>query len=330
MSRREFIAFLGGATVAWPLTAGAQQPARASRLGVITGFTENDPQSRARIAALLRQLRELGWTDDNLQIDFRFAGNNLERMYTFASELVAKMPDVILSQSTPGLLAVRKATLTIPTVFVQVADTDLIEAGITGTLASPGGNVTGFTNYEVSMGTKWLQILKQAAPAVTRVAVLMHPATSSQLAYLAAAQAASNALGVVVTPAFVRDQSEIESAITEFAREPNGGLIALPHNMTAQHRDVIADLALRYRLPTLGAFRYMAESGCLISYGIDVADLFRRSGVYIDRILKGIKPADLPIQQPTKYEMVINLRTATVLGLTVPATLVGVADELIE
>jgi ABC-type uncharacterized transport system substrate-binding protein len=331
MRRREFIGLLGGAAAVWPIAARAQQAERMRRIGVLTGFIETDPQSHIRIGALLRGLEELGWVNNaNLKINFFFAGSDPQRVRSGASELMALVPELILVQSTPGLLAVRQVAKNIPTVFVQVADTDLAEAGITGTLARPGGNITGFTNYQASMGNKWLQVLKEVAPALKRVAVILHPETRSQIEYLHSAEEGSSALDITVTPAPARDQLEIERAISDFAREPNGGLIALPHNMTATYRKLIADLAFRNRLPAIGAFRYMVDSGCLISYGIDVADLFRRSAVYIDRILRGTKPADLPIQQPTKYEMVINLKTAKTLGLTVPPTLFALADEVIE
>lgn len=278
----------------------------------------------------MRQLRELGWTDTNLHIDLRFAGTDVGRMQAYANELAALTPDILLVQSTPGLLAVRQATLTIPTVFVQVGDTDLVEAGITGTLARPGGNVTGFSNYEDSIGSKWLQLLKEIAPDVTRAAVILDTGLRSHLAWLHTAEAGSASLGIALSTIPVRDPSEIERAVTEFARKPNGGLIVFPHNQTALHRKLIAGLALVHHLPSVSAFRYMAESGCLIPYGIDVADLFRRSADYIDRILKGTRPSDLPIQQPIKFETTVNLKTAMAIGLTIPPTLLALADGVIE
>ena len=329
MERREFITLLGGAAVTWPLAARAQQPDQMRRIGGLMGSTENDPESQARIVVLLQRLRELGWNDGgNVRLDFRFAGSDPERMLAYAREVAGLAPDVILVQSNPGLAALRQVTRTIPTVFVQVADP--VGSGFITSLARPGGNATGFTNFEPSMGGKWLEVIKEIAPGVTRAAVMLHPETAAHVAMLRAAEAASRSFGIAVTSAGVHDSAEIERAVVAFATEPNGGLIVLPHIITAGHRVVIAELALRHRLPSVSAFRFMAEAGGLISYGINAVDLFRRAAAYIDRILRGAQPGELPVQAPDKFELVINLKTATALGLTVPPTMLGRADEVIE
>jgi putative tryptophan/tyrosine transport system substrate-binding protein len=242
--------------------------------------------------------------------------------------LVALAPDVMFAHSNPGLAALRRENQTIPTIFVQVADP--VGSGFIESLARPGGNATGFTNFEPVTGSKWMEILKEIAPRVTRAAVLMHTETAANVAMFRAAEAAGPSFGVTATAAGIRDAAGIEQAITGFAREPNGGLIALPHVVTAGHRELIARLAIEHRLPSVGAFGFMAASGGLIAYGIDVVDLFWRSAAYVDRVLRGEKPADLPVQAPTKFELVINLKTAKALGLDVPPMLLARADEVIE
>jgi putative ABC transport system substrate-binding protein len=330
MRRREFITLLGGAAAAWPHGVIAQPADRMRRIGVLIALAENDPQAQANIAAFRRGLQELGWTEGrNIRFDYRFAGGNIERMRVYAAELVDLAPDVVLVHSNPFLAALRQANRTIPTVFAQVADP--VGSGFVESLARPGGNVTGFSNYESEIGGKWLDVLKEVAPRVTRAAVLLHPETTANVAYLRAAEAAARSLGVTVTAAGVYDAAEIERAVTAFAAEPNGGLIVLPHPITGLNRDLIAALAARHRLPAVWPFRFfIAANGGLLSYGIDVADLFRRATVYVDRILHGTRPGELPIQLPTKFELVINLKTAKALGLEVPPTLLARADEVIE
>jgi putative ABC transport system substrate-binding protein len=330
MRRREFITLLGGAAAAWPHGVIAQPADRMRRIGVLIALAENDPQAQANIAAFRRGLQELGWTEGrNIRIDYRFAGGNIERMRVYAAELVDLAPDVVLVHSNPFLAALRQANRTIPTVFAQVADP--VGSGFVESLARPGGNVTGFSNYESEIGGKWLDVLKEVAPRVTRAAVLLHPETTANVAYLRAAEAAARSLGVTVTAAGVYDAAEIERAVTAFAAEPNGGLIVLPHPITGLNRDLIAALAARHRLPAVWPFRFfIAANGGLLSYGIDVADLFRRATVYVDRILRGTRPGELPVQLPTKFELVINLKTAKALGLEIPATVLARADEVIE
>ena len=298
--------------------------------GVLIAFAENDPQGQAIIAALRRRLQELGWTEGrNVRIEYRFAGGNIERMRVYAAELVDLAPDVILVHSNPFLAALRQTNRVIPTVFAQVADP--VGSGFVESMARPGGNITGFSNYESEIGGKWLDALKEIAPRVTRAAVLLHPETTANVAYLRAAEAAARSSGVTVTAAGVYDAAEIERAVTAFAAEPNGGLIVLPHPVTSVNRDLIAALAARHRLPAVWPFRFfIATNGGLVSYGIDVTDLFRRATVYVDRILRGTRPGELPVQLPTKFELVINLKTAKALGLEVPGTLLARADEVIE
>jgi putative ABC transport system substrate-binding protein len=329
VKRREFITLIGGAAAAWPLAARAQQPGKMPRIGMLLAFTEDDPSMQARLVAFRQRLAELGWTDGrNVRLDYRFVGSDIERLRVNAAELVALAPDVMFAHSNPGLAALRQENRTIPTVFVQVADP--VGSGFIQSLARPGGNVTGFTNFEPATASKWVEILKEIAPGVSRAAVLMHAETAANVALFRAAEAAGPLLGVTVAAAGIRDAAGIEYAITSFAQEPNGGLIALPHVVTAGHRELIARLAIEHRLPSVGAFGFMAASGGLISYGIDVVDLFRRSAAYVDRILRGEKPANLPVQAPVKFELVINLKTAKALGLDVPPTLLARADEVIE
>ncbi|MFL6835298.1 MAG: ABC transporter substrate-binding protein, partial [Xanthobacteraceae bacterium] len=317
-----------GAAATWPLAARAQQPGKMPRVGMLLAFAESDPTMQARLAAFRQGLAEFGWSDGrNVRLDFRFAGSDIERFRVNAAELVALAPDLMFAHSNPALAALRQENRTIPTVFVQVADP--VGSGFVQSLARPGGNATGFTNFEPATGGKWVEILKEIAPGVSRAVVLMHPETAANVALFHAAEAAGLSLGVTVAAAGVRAVG-IEQAITSFAREPNGGLIALPHVVTAGHRELIARLAIEHRLPSVGSFGFMAASGGLISYGIDVIDLFRRSAAYVDRILRGEKPANLPVQAPVKFELVVNLKTAKALGLTVPPMLLARADEVIE
>ena len=331
MRRRTFISLVGGAAVAWPIAAGAQQIDRTmQRVGVLMPFAPNDPEARLRVAALEQGLRDLGWVDSrNLRIDYRWAADDADRLPGEAAALVAAAPDVILANSTPVLSELRKQSTTLPIVFVQV--TDPVGSGFVPNLARPGGNVTGFTTFEFAISGKWLQTLKEVAPAVTRIAVVFNPQTAPYAAaLLQPIEVAARTFAVAAMTAPAADAAAIEAAVTAFAQTPNGGLIVLPDVSTAQHRDLIIALAARHRLPAIYPYRYYAVSGGLISYGTEVTDVCRRAAGYVDRILKGEKPADLPVQAPTKYELVINLKTAKALDIDVPATLLARADEVIE
>ena len=327
MRRREFIT-LFGATAAWPLTTHAQQTERVRRIGVIMPFTANDPEEQARSLVFEQSLQQLGWTvGRDLQIIYRSSGGEAAFIRRNAAELVALAPDVIMTVGSVTLGPVQQATRTIPIVFVNVADP--VGAGFVQSLARPGGNTTGFTNFEYSMSGKWLELLKQIAPRVTRVAVLRDPTVAAGIGQFSAIQSVAQSLGVELTPFSVRDVAEIERSIAAFARPGNGGLIVTAGG-TGFHRDLFIGLASRYKLPAVYPFSYYAKDGGLISYGPDTHDPIRRAAGYVDRILKGEKPADLPVQAPTKFETVINLKTAKALGLDVPQTLLARADEVIE
>lgn len=326
MRRRRFIVTLSGAT-AFPLAAYAQTE-RTRHIGALLAFAEDDPEGQARIAAFRRQLRELGWSEgNNLRIDFRYAPGDAERMRPAAAELVALAPDVILVHGNPGVAALQQVNRSIPAVFVQIADP--VGSGFIDNLAHPGGNMTGFANFEPEIGSKWLEILKEVAPTVTRAIVLLHMQTAGNVAFLRAAETASTSLGITVTSAGVQNAAEIASTFETFAA-PNSGVIIIPHFVTVSNRVLIGELAIRHRMPTVAAIGFMAASGSLVSYGVDVVELFRLAANYIDRILRGAKPAELPVQLPTKYELVVNLKTAKAIGLTVPASLLARADEVIE
>jgi putative ABC transport system substrate-binding protein len=314
--------------VAWPLAARAQQPQRVRRIAVLMGFAADDPAAQRRVLAFAQALAQLGWTDGrNVRIDVRWSGGDPERIRKYAAELVALAPDVILANSTPATGALLQATRAVPIVFVQVAEP--VGAGLVDSLARPGGNATGFMLYEYGIAAKWLGLLKEIAPGVKRVAFLQNPANASGPAQFGAIQAAAP-LGVEVRPISVRDAGEIERAITAFAQSANGGLIVTGGVQAALPRDVIIKLAARHRLPALYSDHAFVADGGLIAYGPDRVDQYRRAADYVDRILKGEKPADLPVQAPTKYELVINLKTAKALGLEVPATVLARADEVIE
>jgi ABC-type uncharacterized transport system substrate-binding protein len=328
VKRRAFITLLGGA-VAWPLAARAQQRERVRRVGVLMGMTADDPESQVRLAAFAQGLQQLGWSvGQNLQIDYRWGGGNAELMRKNATELIALAPDIILAHSSTALTPLLQATRTIPIVFTTVADP--VGAGYVDSLARPGGNVTGFSNFEYTIGGKWLELLKEIAPRVTRVAVFRESAIAAGPGQFGAIQAAAPAIGVEVLPIDVRNADEIERAVTPFAQSSNNGLIVTASPGSALHRDLIITLAARHKLPAVYPYRYVVAAGGLLSYGPDFADQFRRAASYIDRILKGAKPADLPVQAPTKYELVINLKTARALGLEIPPTLLARADEVIE
>jgi putative ABC transport system substrate-binding protein len=326
--RREFIALLGGAA-AWPLPARAQQPERMRRIGVLTSISADDPESQARLTAFVHGLQQLGWTvGQNVRIDYRWGGSNADDTRKYAAELVALAPDVILAQSSASVAPLLLATRTIPVVFTTVADP--VGAGFVESLARPGGNATGFTNFEYSIAGKWLELLKEIAPGVMRVAVFRESAIAAGAGQFGAIQAQAQSLGVELRPLDVRDAGEIERAITAFAQGSNGGLIVTGSPAAVVHRGLIVALAARHRLPAVYNTRFYAAGGGLISYGPDFVDQFRRAAGYVDRILKGEQPADLPVQQPTRYELVINLRTAKALGLEVPPMVLARADEVIE
>jgi putative tryptophan/tyrosine transport system substrate-binding protein len=329
MKRREFISLLGGAAVTWPLVAGAQQLERMRRIGVLMGLVASDPEAQSRVAAFENGLRELGWVKGhNLSIEYRWAGDgNVLRDH--AAELLAIAPDLILANSTPVTAALQEQSRTVPIVFTQVSDP--VGQGLVPNLARPGGNLTGFTSFEFSIGTKWLEALKQVAPRVTRVLLVFNP-ESAPFAdlFLRPVEAAAPHLSVVPIRAALRATADVDHVFDAFAREPNTGLMVLPDISMTNYREAIIALAARHRVPAIYPFRYFAVSGGLMSYGTDLAEVSWRAATYVDRILKGEKPGDLPVQAPTKYELVINLKTAKALGLTVPPTLLALADEVIE
>jgi putative ABC transport system substrate-binding protein len=329
MQRREFIMLLGGAAAAWPLSAHAQQPERIRRVGVLMQLAEGDPESRIQVAAFLQSLSELGWTvGRNLRLDTRWGEGDADRIRRQAVELVALSLDAVLAPGGTVVGALQQASHTVPIVFVNV--TDPIGRGYVAGLDQPGGNATGFTSFEFAMGGKWLELLKEISPRVTRVAVLRgDPVITAGIGYLAAIHALSPSSRVTVSPLDVRDVGEMERALTAFAQTPNGGLIVTPDPAAIAHRKPIITLAARHRLPSVYPFRYFASEGGMMSYGPNAIDPFRRAAGYVDRILKGEKPADLPVQAPTKYELIINLKAAKALGLDVPPMLLTRADEVI-
>jgi putative ABC transport system substrate-binding protein len=329
MKRREFITLIGSAAAAWPFAARAQQPARLRRIGVLMSLAADDPESQARLAAFLQGLQELGWTEGrNVRIDTRFAAGDADRSRRYAAELVALAPDVILVSGGSMVATVLQATRTVPIVFTQTPDP--VGAGFVESLARPGGNATGFTPFEYGISGKWAELLKEVAPRVTRAALLRDPAVAQGIGQFGAIQSVAPSLGMEVSPVDVRDADEIERTIAAFARGSNGGLIVTGSGLAIVHRELIVTLAARYKLPAIYFLRLIVTAGGLISYGPDQNDPHRRAAAYADRILKGEKPADLPVQSPTKYEMVINLKTAKTLGLTVPSNLLATADEVIE
>ncbi len=329
MKRREFITLLGGAAVAWPLKARAQQPERVRRIGVLMSTSADDPEGQARNAAFLQGLQQLGWIDGrNVRIETRWGAGDADRIRGHAVELAALAPDVILAAGTATLGPLLQVTRALPVVFLHVPDP--VGAGLVDSLARPGGNVTGFTQYEYGISGKWLELLKQIAPGVTRAAVIRDAAISAGLGLFAAIRSVAPSVGVEVLPVNVRDAGEIERDIAAFARSSNGGLVVTSSALAAGHRDLLVALAARYKLPAVYFDRSFVAAGGLISFGTDLTDQYRRGASYVDRILKGEKPADLPVQAPVKYELVINLKTAKALGLTVPATLLASADEVFE
>jgi ABC-type uncharacterized transport system substrate-binding protein len=328
MRRREFVTLVGGAAVVWPLAVRAQQPDRMRRIGALAGI-EDDAEGQARFTAFQQGLQQLGWTDGrNVRIDYRFGGGDADSIRKHAAELAALAPDVILAAGAAAVGPVLQAARTVPIVFVIVPDP--VGAGFVDSLARPGGNATGFINFEYSIGAKWLELLKQIAPGVTRAAVLRDPVITAGTGQFGAIQSAAPSLGMEVNPVNVRDASEIERAVAAFARSSNGGLIVTGSALAVVHRNLIITLAARHKLPAIYFERNFVASGGLISYGPDYLDQFRRAAGYVDRILKGEKPADLPVQAPTKYKLVINLKTSKEIGLTMPPTLLATADEVIE
>jgi putative tryptophan/tyrosine transport system substrate-binding protein len=328
MRRREFIALIGGAA-AWPLAARAQQGERVRRIGVLMNLAADDPEALARLAAFHQGLQEAGWVvGRNLRIEYRWGAGDADRFRRYAAELVALVPDVVLATSGTTVPWLLQATRSVPIVFTQTPDP--VGAGFVASLAHPGGNITGFTNFDYSIGGKLLELLKEIAPRVTRAAVLRDAGDPAGIGQWAAIQTAAPSFGVELRPVDVRDAGEIERGLTAMTRGSNSGLIVTGSAPAAVHRDLIITLAARQQLPAIYPFRYFVVQGGLVSYGADPVDHFRRAAGYVDRILKGEKPADLPVQQPTKYELVINLKTAKALGLEIPPSVLARADEVIE
>jgi len=329
IKRREFISLLGGAATAWPLAARAQQTERVRRIGVLMGVAD-DPEGQARVTALKQGLQELGWTDGrNIQIETRFGGADAGRIRAHAAELVALAPDVLVGQTTPVVRALRQATSSIPIVMAGVNEP--VEQGFVSSLAHPGGNITGFTFIDFQMVGKWLEMLKEAAPGVARAALMFNPdAVPHYYVYLRSFKAEPRSIAVEVMAAPVRDTAEVEEAVAKLGREPGRGLIVAPDAFTLVHYPLLIRLAQQHRLPAVYAWRTSVAQGALMSYGPDPYDMFRRSASYVDRVLKGAKPGDLPVQQPTKFELAINLKTARALGLQIPDKLLALADEVIE
>jgi ABC-type uncharacterized transport system substrate-binding protein len=328
MKRREFITLLGGAA-AWPLAARAQQGDRMRRIGVLMNTTADDPEGQARIAAFHQGLQESGWTlGRNARIDVRWGAFDADSSHRYATELVALVPEVVVVSTSAAMGALQQMTRSVPIVFVNLVDP--VGAGYVESLARPGGNATGFTSFEYGLSGKWLELLKEIAPSVTRAAVLRETAVAAGVGQYAIIQAVAPSLGIELRPIDLRDRGEIERGVVAFARGPNGGLIIVGSPSAVVHRDLIITLAARHRLPAVYPYPYFAHSGGLVSYGPDLVPPFRRAAGYVDRILKGEKPANLPVQAPTKYELLINMKTAKALGLTVPDTMLARADEVIE
>src|SRR5262252_701517 len=329
MRRRDFISLLGSSAVAWPLTARAQQPGRTRRIGVLMSTPADDQEGQARINAFVQSLRELGWIDGhNVRMDTRWAAGNVDRGREYATELVTLMPDVILASGGSVVGPLLQATRTVPIVFTQTPDP--VGAGFVNNLARPGGNATGFSAFDYSIGGKWLELLKQIAPGVTRVAVIRDPATPQGIGQFSAVYAVAPSLGLDASPINASEPGELERTITAIANIPNSGMIVTGSTFAIAHRELIIKLANQHKMPTVYPMRFFAAAGGLISYGADAIDPHRRAAGYVDRILKGERPADLPVQNPTKYELVISLKTARALAIEVPPMLLARADEVIE
>jgi putative ABC transport system substrate-binding protein len=328
MQRRDFITLLGSAAATWPLAVRAQQPERVRRIGMLNILGSDDPEAQARAKVFEQALQQLGWTvGRDLTIEARQVGGDTDRLRRFAEELTALAPDVIVSVGSVAVGPLQQATRTIPIVFVNVPDP--VGAGFVQSMAHPGGNITGFSNFEYSMSGKWAELLKQIAPNVTRALVLRDPTSAAGIGQFGAVRSVAQSLGVELTPLNVRDTDEIERSVVAFARSGNGGMI-ITAGGSAAHRGLIIGLAARHKLPSVYPYRYYAVDGGLITYGPNTRDPLRRAAGYVDRILKGEKPADMPVQAPTKYELIINLKTAKALGLTIPQSLLATADEVIE
>jgi putative ABC transport system substrate-binding protein len=328
MKRRALIALVGGAA-AWPLAAHAQQPERMRRIGVLIGLLEDDPEGQARLGAFRKGLRELGWIEGrNIQIEYRWAGADAARLQAYATDLVALKPDVIFAASGTPLAALHRETRTVPIVFTNASDP--VDDGFVASWARPGGNITGLPMFEYAIAGKWLELLKRIAPHATRVAVIHDPSQPSTAGFLRMIETGASSLALRSTAAGVRDGAQVEHVVTAFASEPNGSLIVLPSTVAAVHRDLIITLAARHDLPAVYPYRLFVAAGGLASYSPDLLELYRRAASYADRILKGEKPADLPVQASTKYEFIINLRTAKALGIEVPNSIQLLADEVIE
>jgi putative ABC transport system substrate-binding protein len=331
MKRRELITLFGGAAAVWPLGARAQQPAQVRRVGMLIGYAENDPETQARLLAFRQGLEHLGWTEGrSVRIDYRFTPEGPDQAQRFAKELIARGPDILVGNSTPATAALLRETRAIPLVFVGVSDP--VGSGFVASIARPGGNTTGFTNFEPSLIGKWLEMLKEIAPGIRRAAVMFNPKTAPDGGsfFLGPFEPIARSLAVEPIAARVNDDAEIESALVAIGREPGGSLIVMPDSFNTVHRQLIILLAARHGVPAIYPYRYQAIEGGLLSYGVDTVDLMRRAAPYVDRILKGEKPADLPVQAPIKFELVLNLRAARVLGIQVPPTLLARADEVIE
>jgi putative ABC transport system substrate-binding protein len=329
MKRREFIVLLGGTTLAWPLVARAQQPGPVRRIGVLMNRAAASPEGQAYFAAFKKSLQQSGWSDGgNLHIDVRWGANDPDLDRKYAAELLTHTPEVVVAAGTEGVAAMQRVTRTVPIVFATVSDP--VGAGFVDNLSQPGGNTTGFMLFEYSMSGKWLELLKQIVPGLARAAVLRDGANPAGIAQFGAIRASATSLGIDVSPIGLRDTAEIDRRVAALARSGNGGLIVAPSASESEHRDLIVALAARYRVPAVYAFRSAVAAGGVIAYGPDLPDQFRHAAGYVDRILKGEKPADLPVQAPTKYGLVINLKTAKALGLTVPPSLLATADEIIE
>ena len=329
LKRREFISLLGGAAAAWPIPAHAQKTDRIRRIGMLMGQAATDPEGQSRVIAFGQGLAQLGWTlGQNVQIDTRWGAGNADDIRKHAVELVTHPPDIIVADGASTVGPLLQVTRSVPVVFTTVVDP--VGAGFVASLSRPGGNATGFANFEYSLSGKWLELLKQIAPNVTRAAVLRDPAISAGIGQFAAIQSMAPSLGVEVIAVNVRDAGDIERDVTSFARSPNSGLIVTGSALTVVHRNLIIELAAQHRLPTVYFQRFMVTGGGLISYGPDLIDQYRRAANYVDRILRGENPADLPVQAPTKYELWINLKTAKALGLEIPPKLLALADDVIE
>jgi putative ABC transport system substrate-binding protein len=330
MKRREFITLIGGAAAAWPLAARAQQDDRARRVGILNLLGETDPEAQLWDTAFRKRLDDLGWVDGrNIRLDYRWASGNVERLQFFAKELVALNPDLLVAISTPATAALQRETKTIPIVFTVVSDP--VGSGFVASLPNPGGNITGFINIEASLSGKWLDLMREVAPRVSHIGVMFNPTTAPYARYYVDTfRSAASALSVEPIEAAVHSTTEVEAVMTKLGGAPDSGLVVIPDTSMVIYRETIISLAERYHLPTIYPFRLFVAGGGLISYGIDIPDLLRGAATYVDRILRGAKPNELPVQLPTKFELIVNLKTAKSLGLTIPESFLQRADEVIE